>query len=73
MRMDQDRAFPRLNAAQIARIASHGQRRKVARGDLLVQSGDAVVPFFVVVNGASWYATRRTYDDSARLIASSPM
>jgi len=52
MRMDQDRAFPTLTAGQIARIASHGHRRMVARGDVLVQAGDPVVPFFIVVNGA---------------------
>ena len=43
--------FPTLTAAQIARIAAHGRRRSIAFGDVLVEVGDRVVPFFVVVNG----------------------
>lgn len=43
--------FPTLTAVQIARIAAHGRRRAIARGDLLVDVGDKVVPFFVVVSG----------------------
>ena len=50
-RMDQDRLFPTLTSAQIARIAPHGRRRAVARGDVLVEVGDANVPFFVVLSG----------------------
>src|SRR5687767_8372924 len=45
------RLFPTLTGAQIARIAEHGRRRAVARGDLLVDVGDRIVPFFVVVSG----------------------
>ena len=43
--------FPTLTAAQIARIAAHGRPRAIARGDVLVNVGDRVVPFFVVVSG----------------------
>ncbi|HEX9460430.1 MAG TPA: FAD-dependent oxidoreductase, partial [Thermoanaerobaculia bacterium] len=43
--------FPRLTDAQIERIATHGHRRAVARGDVLVEVGQKVVPFFVVVDG----------------------
>jgi len=50
--MDKDRAFPTLTDAQIARITPHAQRRAVGRGDVLVQAGDAAVPFFIVVRGA---------------------
>jgi thioredoxin reductase (NADPH) len=46
-----DRVFPTLTAAQIARIAAHGRRRAIARGDVLVDEGDAVVPFFALVSG----------------------
>ncbi|HEV3139138.1 MAG TPA: FAD-dependent oxidoreductase, partial [Vicinamibacterales bacterium] len=46
-----ERVFPTLTAAQIARIAAHGRRRTVARGDVLVDVGQKVVPFFVVVSG----------------------
>ena len=47
----EERLFPTLTAAQIARIAAHGRRRAIARGDVLVEVGDKVVPFFVVVSG----------------------
>jgi thioredoxin reductase (NADPH) len=46
-----EHVFPTLTAAQIARIAAHGRRRAIARGDVLVEVGDRVVPFFVVVSG----------------------
>jgi thioredoxin reductase (NADPH) len=46
-----ERLFPVLTAAQIARIAPHGRRRRVAAGDVLVETGDAVVPFFLVLSG----------------------
>jgi len=43
--------FPTLTGRQMQRIAAHGRRRAVARGDVLVESGAKVVPFFVVVAG----------------------
>lgn len=46
------RLFPTLTAAQIARIEVHGRRRRIARGDVLVEVGDKAVPFFVVASGA---------------------
>jgi len=50
--MDQDnRLFPTLSSRQIARLATHGRRRSVSRGDLLVDVGDSDVPFFVVLSG----------------------
>jgi thioredoxin reductase (NADPH) len=49
--MDQDKLFPTLSAQQIARIAPHGRRRAVSDGDVLVEVGDAIVPFFVVLSG----------------------
>jgi thioredoxin reductase (NADPH) len=49
--MDQDKLFPTLNAAQTARIAAHGRHRAVSRGDVLIEVGDANVPFFVVLSG----------------------
>jgi thioredoxin reductase (NADPH) len=47
----QDRLFPTLTQAQIKRIAVHGRRRTTASGETLVDVGDKVVPFFVVVSG----------------------
>jgi thioredoxin reductase (NADPH) len=46
-----DQLFPTLTAAQIARIAAHGRVRSVAAGEILVEAGDHVVPFFVVKSG----------------------
>jgi len=43
--------FPTLTAAQIARIAAHGSRRSIGRGEVLIEEGDRVVPFFVVMAG----------------------
>src|SRR5216684_1375980 len=47
----QEHLFPTLTDAQVTRIAAHGRRRSVARGDVLVDVGDKVVPFFVLVSG----------------------
>jgi thioredoxin reductase (NADPH) len=47
-----DQVFPTLTAAQIARIAAHGQPRPIRVGEVLVEAGDRVVPFFVVTAGA---------------------
>jgi len=49
--MNQDKLFPTLSAAQIARIASHGRRRAIARGEVLMDAGDRSLVFFVVVAG----------------------
>jgi len=46
-----DRLFPILTDSQIARIESHGRRRRINAGDVLVEPGDTVVPFFVVMSG----------------------
>jgi thioredoxin reductase (NADPH) len=46
-----DRLFPVLTDSQIARIESHGRRRPVRAGEILVEPGDGVVPFFVVLSG----------------------
>jgi thioredoxin reductase (NADPH) len=48
---NREHLFPTLTDAQIARIGSHGRRRAITRGDVLVEVGDKVVPFFVVVSG----------------------
>src|SRR6185436_13916167 len=43
--------FPTLTPAQIDAIARHGTSRAVAPGDVLIEVGDAPVPFFVVKTG----------------------
>jgi thioredoxin reductase (NADPH) len=46
-----DRTFPTLTPAQIKRIAAHGRRRTVERGEVLLDVGGKTVPFFVVLTG----------------------
>jgi thioredoxin reductase (NADPH) len=43
--------FPILRPAQINRIAAHGHMRAIQPGEVLVEQGDSIVPFFVVVSG----------------------
>ncbi|PYQ05731.1 MAG: pyridine nucleotide-disulfide oxidoreductase [Acidobacteria bacterium] len=46
-----EQTFPTLTPAQIARIDAHGRKHPVQRGEVLVEAGDHVVPFFVVTAG----------------------
>ena len=46
-----DRVFPTLTPAQIARVASHGRRRAMTPGEVLVEVAQYPVPFFVVSDG----------------------
>ena len=50
-RTRQTEAFPRLTAAQIARIEPHGRHRKVEPGEVLGDVGQPVTHTFVVVSG----------------------
>src|SRR5262249_14231131 len=43
--------FPELTAGQIARVAAHGVVRPITRGEVLIESGQRDVPFFVVRAG----------------------
>jgi thioredoxin reductase (NADPH) len=43
--------FPTLTPAQMARIARHGAVRPIEKGEVLVEAGDPVVPFFAVRSG----------------------
>ena len=43
--------FPVLTAAQIERVAAHGHLRNVRAGEVLIEAGDTVMPFFVVTKG----------------------
>jgi len=43
--------FPTLSAAQVARIAAHGVVRPITRGEVLIESGQTNVPFFVLKAG----------------------
>ena len=46
-----EHVFPTLTAAQVARVGAHGHVREVRRGEVLIEAGDTVVPFFVVTAG----------------------
>jgi thioredoxin reductase (NADPH) len=48
---DEARMFPTLSAEHIAHLATHGVLRPIARGQVLIEAGDAVVPFFIVRSG----------------------
>jgi thioredoxin reductase (NADPH) len=43
--------FPSLTPPQVDRVAAHGRRRATTAGEVLVEAGQDVVPFFVVVEG----------------------
>jgi thioredoxin reductase (NADPH) len=47
----EERLFPTLSPAQVARIASHGRVRQVRAGEVLLQVNDPLARFFVVVSG----------------------
>lgn len=46
-----ERMFPTLTPAQMERIAAHGRVRSIRPGDVLIEAGGQVVPFFVVTKG----------------------
>ena len=46
-----ERLYPTLTPAQLARIAPHGRRRHVEPGEVLVQAGESAARLFVVVAG----------------------
>ncbi|HEX5109790.1 MAG TPA: FAD-dependent oxidoreductase [Vicinamibacterales bacterium] len=43
--------FPPLTPAQIERMTAHGMTRPIRRGDVLIEAGDPIVPFFIVRSG----------------------
>src|SRR3989442_13555439 len=43
--------YPTLTPAQLARIAAHGRRRQVERGEVLVEAGEQTARLFVVASG----------------------
>ena len=47
-----ERMFPTLTPAQIKRIAAHGKVRSIGAGEVLIEAGAQVVPFFVVTAGS---------------------
>jgi thioredoxin reductase (NADPH) len=45
------RLFPTLTVPQIERVATHGRRRALQEGEVLVQPGQLKLPFFVITDG----------------------
>ena len=48
---EREKVFPTLSDAQIERIRARGRVRTVAVGEILVEQGDAGIPFFVILSG----------------------
>ncbi|MBV9662514.1 MAG: FAD-dependent oxidoreductase [Actinobacteria bacterium] len=48
---DLDGAFPRLDARQIAVLATYGEERSVAEGTVLFRPGDRFCDFYVILEG----------------------
>ncbi len=46
-----EHVYPTLTPEQLARIAPHGRRRHVERGEVLLQSGEPAARLFIVVSG----------------------
>jgi thioredoxin reductase (NADPH) len=46
-----EQMFPRLTDAQISRVARFGEKRRVSRGQILFDQGDAQPRFYVVLSG----------------------
>ncbi len=68
------RTFPTLTPAQIARFAARGRKRIVREGEVLVDAGDRVIPFFVVLSGEleTVRPPVRDFEDEALVTVVSP-
>lgn len=51
MAENDERTFPRLTQAQVARVAAHGRVRATSPDEVLIRAGDRAPPFFVVLSG----------------------
>jgi len=51
LRSRRNQMFPKLTAAQIARLEHHGERRHTQAGEVLFEPGDRPRKFFVVIDG----------------------
>ena len=46
-----ERMFPTLTSAQLERVAAHGRVRSIQAGEVLVEPGQQIVPFYVLTAG----------------------
>ena len=65
--LDDQVAFPTLDASEIAAIDGLGSRRSVSAGEYLYREGDARYDFYVVVSGAVEIVVQA--DGTERLVA----
>lgn len=63
-----DRMFPKLTSEQVARVASHGQLRRVESGEVLVETGQEYTLFFLVNTGQ--LDVIQMSDDAQEVVAS---
>jgi thioredoxin reductase (NADPH) len=68
---NREHVFPTLNADQMTRLGSHGRRRAVSGGEVLVEVGDKTVSSFLVVSGAL-QALRPAGDSEAVIVTHRP-
>lgn len=61
-----EHVWPTLTPAQISRIAARGTRRRVQRGEILMQPGEPSARFFVAVSGS--IEAIRTNDGNEQLV-----
>jgi thioredoxin reductase (NADPH) len=61
-----EHVYPTLTAPQIARIAAHGRRRRVERGEVLIEPGEPSARMFVVISGT--IEITRTTDGIEQLV-----
>jgi len=47
----EEQIFPTLTAPQMQRMGTHGQRRSVRGGEILIEQGDSNIPLFLVISG----------------------
>jgi thioredoxin reductase (NADPH) len=50
-RTTREHVFPKLTDAQMSRLAVQGHERQVRQGEVLIEAGETIVPFFVVKEG----------------------
>jgi thioredoxin reductase (NADPH) len=66
-----EQMFPILTPAQIERVTAHGHVRRVSQGEVLIEAGDQIVPFFLITQGRV-EVVRPSGDAEARITVHGP-
>jgi thioredoxin reductase (NADPH) len=61
-----EQMFPRLTPSQLDRIGRHGTRRRVHKGEIIVEQGDHAIPFYAIIEGTIEIV--RPHDDTEDLV-----